>query len=179
MQAAIACTYGGLDCIAVCEGEALPIPGDSEVLIRVAFASINPVDWKMLSGYLSLIESGGTAKRRIRGFDASGEIVALGKNCIRVNMGDRVMCMLHFSQVAQGRGTFAELVAVDEKYDIAIARRMILISIVQICVEAAARLHGAASGRTPSLFSDFLSRFENVCINASRPDCRHYRRFLR
>ena len=29
--------------------------------------------------------------------------------------GDKVMCMLHFSQVSQGRGTFAEFVAVDEK----------------------------------------------------------------
>ena len=115
MQAAVACDYGGLDRIAVCECETAPVAGENEVLIRVTFASVNPVDWKMLSGYLALIESGGATKRRIRGFDACGEIVAIGNNCTRLVLGDKVICMLHFSQVAQGRGTFAELVAVDEK----------------------------------------------------------------
>jgi len=115
MQAAVACDYGGLDRIAVCECETAPVAGENEVLIRVNFASVNPVDWKMLSGYLALIESGGATKRRIRGFDACGEIVAMGKNCTRLVLGDKVICMLHFSQVAQGRGTFAELVAVNEK----------------------------------------------------------------
>jgi NADPH:quinone reductase-like Zn-dependent oxidoreductase len=115
MQAAVASSYGGVDCIAVCSGEELPIPGEKEVLIRVEVASINPVDWKMLSGYLALIESGGPAKRRVRGFDACGEIVSTGQNCARLKTGDKVVCMLHFSQVTQGRGTFAEYVAVDEK----------------------------------------------------------------
>lgn len=115
MQAAIASAYGGVECIAVCPGEALPVPGEKEVLIRVAFASINPVDWKMLSGYLALIETGDTSQRRIRGFDASGEVVSAGKSCTRLSRGDKVMCMLHFSQVTKGLGTFAEFVAVDEK----------------------------------------------------------------
>jgi NADPH:quinone reductase-like Zn-dependent oxidoreductase len=115
MQAAVASNYGGVECIAVCPDEAVPLPNDTEVLIRVEFASVNPVDWKMLSGYLALIESGGATKRRIRGFDACGEITSTGKNCRRLKQGDKVMCMLHFSQVSQGRGTFAEFVAVDEK----------------------------------------------------------------
>jgi NADPH2:quinone reductase len=115
MQAAVASEYGGVDCIAVTSGEVVPVPSDSQVLIRVECASINPVDWKMLSGYLALIESGGANKRRIRGFDASGVISATGKDCMRLKPGDKVMCMLHFSQVTQGQGSFAEFVAVDEK----------------------------------------------------------------
>jgi NADPH:quinone reductase-like Zn-dependent oxidoreductase len=114
MQAAVASDYGGVECIAVESGQVVPVPSDSEVLIRVECASINPVDWKMLSGYLALIESGGATKRRIRGFDACGEILSTGKNCNRLKSGDKVMCMLHFSQVAQGRGSFAEIIAVDE-----------------------------------------------------------------
>jgi NADPH:quinone reductase-like Zn-dependent oxidoreductase len=115
MQAAVASGYGGVECIAVCPGEAVPVPGENEVLIRVAFASINPVDWKMLSGYLALFESGGPTKRRVRGFDACGEIVQTGQRCTRLKAGDKVVCMLHFSQVTQGRGTFAQFVAVDER----------------------------------------------------------------
>jgi NADPH:quinone reductase-like Zn-dependent oxidoreductase len=114
MLAAIASAYGGVECIAVSSGEALPVPSDKEVLIRVSFASINPVDWKMLSGYLALIETGDASQRRIRGFDASGEVVSAGKSS-RLSKGDKVMCMLHFSQVTKGQGTFAEFVAVDEK----------------------------------------------------------------
>ena len=114
MQAAVASTYGGVECIAVVS-EAVPVPSEKEILIRVAFASINPVDWKMLSGYLALIESGGANKRRIRGFDACGVISATGQDCVRLKPGDKVICMLHFSQVTQGQGSFAEFVAVDEK----------------------------------------------------------------
>jgi NADPH:quinone reductase-like Zn-dependent oxidoreductase len=115
MQAAVASDYGGVECIAVESDQPVPVPNDSQVLIRVECASVNPVDWKMLSGYLALIENGGASKHRIRGFDACGEVMSTGKHCSRLKPGDKVMCMLHFSQVAQGKGSFAEFVAVDER----------------------------------------------------------------
>jgi NADPH:quinone reductase-like Zn-dependent oxidoreductase len=115
MQAAVASGYGSVECIEVCLAESVPVPRETEVLIRVAFASVNPVDWKMLCGYLAIIESGGPMKRRIRGFDACGEVISAGEKCARLRPGDKVMCMLHFSQVSAGQGTFAEFVAVEEK----------------------------------------------------------------
>ncbi len=79
-----------------------PQMGANEVLIAVAAASINPVDWKIRSG---------EAKERfpvtfpgILGRDVSGLVRAVGSNVRGVQVGERVMA---FNRT----GTYAELVA--------------------------------------------------------------------
>jgi NADPH:quinone reductase-like Zn-dependent oxidoreductase len=63
-----------------------PIPKESEVLVKVVAASINPLDWRM--------------KSRRPGVDVSGEVVAVGKRVSLFKAGDAVL--------GTGRGTFAE-----------------------------------------------------------------------
>jgi NADPH:quinone reductase-like Zn-dependent oxidoreductase len=83
-----------------------PKPGAGAILVAVAGASINPVDWKMRSG---------AAKERfpvefpgVLGRDASGEVAAIGAGVTRFAVGDRVLGL-----VPKG-GTYAELVAAPE-----------------------------------------------------------------
>ena len=41
--------YGSPDVLS-CEEIDKPIPGDNEILIKVRAASVNPLDWKMMTG---------------------------------------------------------------------------------------------------------------------------------
>jgi len=64
--------------------ETRPIPTfqDDEVLIKVAASSVNPVDWKILSGMMP--------RDNIPGFDCSGVVVAVGSAVTRFKEGDEV-----------------------------------------------------------------------------------------
>ncbi len=79
-----------------------PTPGPGEVLVRVAAASINPVDWKMRSG---------EAKSRfpvefpgILGRDVSGVVREVGEGVTGFEPGDKVFALAH--------KTYAELCVV-------------------------------------------------------------------
>ena len=79
-----------------------PTPGEGEVLVRVAAASINPVDWKMRSG---------EAKERfpvefpgILGRDLSGTVRAVGAGVTEFAPGDKVFALT--------QKTYAELAVV-------------------------------------------------------------------
>jgi NADPH:quinone reductase len=85
-----------------------PVPGGTEVLVRVRAVSVNPVDTYIRNGanYWPL------PSPFIIGCDLAGEVVALGPNAIRFRLGDRVWGT---NQGLMGRqGTFAEFCAVDE-----------------------------------------------------------------
>ncbi len=101
MKAIVLHEYGGPDKLKW-EDRDDPTPGPGEVLVRVAAASINPVDWKMRSG---------EAKERfpvefpgILGRDLSGTVRALGPGVTGFQPGDQV-----FALAAQ---TYAELCVV-------------------------------------------------------------------
>jgi NADPH:quinone reductase-like Zn-dependent oxidoreductase len=53
-----------------------PIPKESEVLLRVRVASINPLDWRL--------------KSRQPGVDVAGQVVAVGKRITQFKAGDAV-----------------------------------------------------------------------------------------
>jgi NADPH:quinone reductase-like Zn-dependent oxidoreductase len=79
--------FGPLTGIALEEAE-LPSPGAGEVLIRVAAAGVNPVDWKLVQGYLR-----GAVDIPLPytpGCDVSGEIIALGSGLHDFSVGDKV-----------------------------------------------------------------------------------------
>jgi NADPH:quinone reductase-like Zn-dependent oxidoreductase len=101
MKAVVLHEYGGPEKLKL-EDVDDPVAGDDEVLVRVAAASINPVDWKMRSG---------AAKGRfpvqfpgILGRDFSGTIRAVGKTVSGFEPGDKVFGLAW--------KTYAELVAV-------------------------------------------------------------------
>ena len=85
----------------------MPKVGPGAVLIRVERASVNPVDWKVMSGGLDpLIDA---VFPVIPGWDVSGVIEAVGPDAPEFEPGDRVASYGR-KDVVHG-GTFAEYVA--------------------------------------------------------------------
>ncbi|TDW23562.1 zinc-binding dehydrogenase [Kribbella kalugense] len=74
----------------------VPVPGRGEVLIRVAAAGINFVDISRSYGTFL----GGPQPPYLAGFEAAGEIVAVGKDVTGLELGSRV--------IGVGEGAFAE-----------------------------------------------------------------------
>jgi NADPH:quinone reductase-like Zn-dependent oxidoreductase len=66
----------------------LPSPGPGEVLVKVVAASINPVDWKMRSGYLRAGMQ--IVLPRVLGRDCAGTIVAVGEGVSDLAVGQAV-----------------------------------------------------------------------------------------
>jgi NADPH:quinone reductase-like Zn-dependent oxidoreductase len=82
----------------------MPVPGAGEALVRVAYASVNPADWKTREGMLSrYIEY---RFPFVLGFDLSGTIEAVGEGVTSLAPGDAVFGT---SMQGQGRnGSYAE-----------------------------------------------------------------------
>ncbi len=88
-----------------CHDEPKPTPGDTEVLVRVRAASINPIDWHFLRGepYLLRLATGLRRPRVTRlGVDVSGQVETVGRTVTRFKAGDEVFGMT--------RGALAEYV---------------------------------------------------------------------
>jgi NADPH:quinone reductase-like Zn-dependent oxidoreductase len=90
------------------EDAPVPEPAAGEVLVRVACASLNPVDWKIADGKFRFLVRGGLP--RIMGSDYSGEIAAVGPGVTGWKPGDPVMGFI--DPFARAAGTFAEYVPV-------------------------------------------------------------------
>ena len=89
--------YGGPDQLEVAEA-AEPHAADGQVRIAVRAASVNPIDWKLLSGAMSngaALDEPGTL-----GFDASGVVDEVGDGVSGVAVGDEVF--------GTGQGTDAQ-----------------------------------------------------------------------
>ncbi|WP_131736941.1 NADP-dependent oxidoreductase [Actinomadura roseirufa] len=78
-----------------------PVPEDGEVLIRSTSSSLNPVDWK------TRVWNVGPKLPATLGWDLAGVVIAGGDTAFRP--GDHVVAMS--AQIATGRGTWAERVA--------------------------------------------------------------------
>eukprot|EP01103_Thecamoeba_quadrilineata_P019743 TRINITY_DN813_c0_g1_i4.p1 TRINITY_DN813_c0_g1~~TRINITY_DN813_c0_g1_i4.p1 ORF type:complete len:158 (+),score=21.64 TRINITY_DN813_c0_g1_i4:14-487(+) len=87
----------------------VPVPKDDEVLVKIYAAALNPVDYKILLGYLSIL-SHFQPKPFIPGFDFSGVVESVGKSCKTLKSGDHVYGMAHFLKC----GALAEYVAINE-----------------------------------------------------------------
>jgi len=79
-----------------------PSPGPNQIVVRMAGASLNPVDWKQRSGALRAYMP--LTLPAILGRDASGTVAAVGPGVTAFKAGDRVL-----GQVLGGG--YAELVA--------------------------------------------------------------------
>jgi NADPH:quinone reductase-like Zn-dependent oxidoreductase len=89
----------------------LPAVGDSDVLIRVQAASVNPLDWHFMRGapYMVRLLAGLSRPRAgvgQLGADMAGSVEAVGKNVTEFRPGDEVFGGL------EDRGTLAEYVSI-------------------------------------------------------------------
>jgi NADPH:quinone reductase-like Zn-dependent oxidoreductase len=85
-----------------------PVVGPDFVLVSVRAAGVNPVDWKIVAGYLQ-----GAFPHHlplVPGWDVAGVVEAAGPAVTEVEPGDRVLAYARKDHVQHG--TFAEKVAV-------------------------------------------------------------------
>lgn len=82
-------SFGGPE-VLIYEDTSKPEPGENEVLIRVHAAAINPIDWKIRSGFVKK----DLPMPFILGWDASGEVVAVGVGVTEFKTGDAIYTML-------------------------------------------------------------------------------------
>jgi NADPH:quinone reductase-like Zn-dependent oxidoreductase len=80
--------YGDFDVLRVDEVDD-PVPGEGELLLRVKAAGINPIDWKIVHGWVS----GGKplAEPRGLGFDVAGVVEQVGPGVSGVAPGDELL----------------------------------------------------------------------------------------
>jgi NADPH:quinone reductase-like Zn-dependent oxidoreductase len=100
--------YGPAD-VVKCEEIAKPVAADDEVLIKVRAASLNPLDWRLMSGkpFLARLMAGGLRKPKLRpGVDVAGHVEAVGRNVTQFKPGDEVF--------GNCRGSFAEYACTKE-----------------------------------------------------------------
>jgi NADPH2:quinone reductase len=81
-----------------------PVPQADEVLIQVAYAGVNPADWKNRQGLLAAYRP--YVFPYIIGFDAAGVVAAVGNNVTGFKRGDRVFTPTNHGQ--GGQGSYAE-----------------------------------------------------------------------
>ncbi|MDF5739284.1 MULTISPECIES: NAD(P)-dependent alcohol dehydrogenase [unclassified Nostoc] len=79
----------------------------TQLLVKVRASSVNPIDWKIRQGMLSLIT--GSKFPKILGFDVAGEVVAIGSGVTRFKPGDAV-----YGSTSFPGGGYAEFAAVPE-----------------------------------------------------------------
>ncbi|SEN57302.1 Alcohol dehydrogenase GroES-like domain-containing protein [Duganella sp. CF517] len=103
--------YGGPELMRL-EHFDLDTPGRGEVAVRVQFAAINPIDWKLRQGVMKMMT--GQKFPRAMGFDFSGTVIAVGPEVARLQPGDAVFGLARFKEsgaLGQALVTNAKFVA--------------------------------------------------------------------
>src|SRR5919197_1439884 len=92
MKAVVHCEYGTPDVLEVKDIEK-PTPDDTQILVRVRAASLNPLDGHFVRGMLLARMMGGGLRKpkdtRV-GVDYAGTVEAVGKNVTQYKVGDEV-----------------------------------------------------------------------------------------
>ncbi len=102
--------FGEPEVLAIQSAEVLtPQPG--EVLVKVAFAGVNPIDVKTRAGLGWAASQNKDKLPWVPGYDISGQVVACGEGCERFNAGQNVAGFIGFP--LQGGG-YSQYVCVPE-----------------------------------------------------------------
>ena len=88
------------------EDAEVPEIASDEILIQAAYASVNPVDWKIREGYMK--ERLHLKMPSVLGIDLAGRVVRVGNEVIGFSPGERVACRADVERA----GSYAEYVAV-------------------------------------------------------------------
>jgi NADPH:quinone reductase-like Zn-dependent oxidoreductase len=101
--------YGGPETMRLEDFE-LAAPGAGQVAVKVEFASIQPIDWKLRRGDLKILT--GRSFPRGMGSDFSGTVLAVGAGVSRLKPGDAVFGVTRLKE----SGAFAEAVVTNETF---------------------------------------------------------------
>lgn len=122
MKAIVQHRYGSAEVLVLTDVDT-PVIDDDSLLVRVHAASVNPVDWHMMTGrpYVLRLQGGlRRPKAAVRGHDVSGVVESVGRNVRGFRPGDEVFGV--------GAGSFAEHVGVKAA---AVARKPAALTHVQ------------------------------------------------
>lgn len=111
MKAVVFRDFGGPETLEITDVPD-PAPGEGDVLIDIAYASINPVDWKIRDGKIA-----GLMPHEfpvIPGWDGAGLVAATGTGVDRVRTGDRVFFYSRRDVVHDG--TYAERISLPQSF---------------------------------------------------------------
>jgi NADPH:quinone reductase-like Zn-dependent oxidoreductase len=108
MKAMVIHQYGSCEVLKYEDVEQPKIKSD-QMLIKVYASSVNPVDWKIRKGMLSLIT--GNKFPMILGVDMSGEVVEVGAQVTSFQLGDEI-----YGNVGIPGGAYAEYAVVNPKF---------------------------------------------------------------
>ena len=86
----------------------IPVPEDNEVLVKIHFAGVNPLDNMIIRGEVKLIVP--YQMPLVMGNEFSGIVEKVGSKVIKYKSGDRVYGRMPLSKI----GAFAEFAAVNE-----------------------------------------------------------------
>ncbi|MBN3922056.1 NAD(P)-dependent alcohol dehydrogenase [Nostoc sp. NMS4] len=106
MKAVVIRRYGGAEVLQYEDAEQPKIES-TQLLVKVRASSVNPIDWKIRQGMLSLII--GNKFPKILGFDVAGEVVAVGSGVTRFQVGDAI-----YGSTSFPGGGYAEFAAIPE-----------------------------------------------------------------
>jgi NADPH:quinone reductase-like Zn-dependent oxidoreductase len=106
MRAITTSRYGGPEVLELNETDD-PKVGPDSVLVRVKAAGVNPVDWKVVAGYLDGLMH--VHFPLVPGWDVAGVVEAVGLDATEFSVGDEVFGYVRKDEVQHG--TYAELVA--------------------------------------------------------------------
>jgi NADPH:quinone reductase-like Zn-dependent oxidoreductase len=90
MKAVVLKAYGDVDQLSYEEVER-PQPQAGEVLVKIAAASVNPIDWKIRSGAMREIMR--IPLPTVLGYDLAGEVVELGAGVTSFAIGQKVLAI--------------------------------------------------------------------------------------
>ncbi|TFB92529.1 NADP-dependent oxidoreductase [Cryobacterium sp. HLT2-28] len=110
MKAITYARYGSPDVLELTD-QPMPKVAPGMVLVRVKAAAVNPVDWKVMAGYLDPLMD--IQFPAIPGWDVAGVVESVGIDSPEFAVGDEVIAYGRKDYV-QG-GTFAEFVALPER----------------------------------------------------------------
>jgi NADPH:quinone reductase-like Zn-dependent oxidoreductase len=112
MKAIVYEKYGSPDVLHL-QDVAKPAPKDDEVLVKIRAASVNALDWHMLTADIFLVRLMGRGpfkpQNTVLGADIAGQVEAAGRNVKQFQPGDEV-----FGDI--GHGGFAEYALAQEKH---------------------------------------------------------------
>lgn len=101
--------YGGPETMRL-ETFELETPGQGQVAVKVKFAAINPIDWKVRRGALKMMT--GKAFPRAMGSDFSGMVISVGPGVTRFKPGDAVFGLARLKE----SGALGEAVVTNETF---------------------------------------------------------------
>jgi len=151
MQAVAINQWGNAD---IFEQVQMPVPvlEAQDVLVKVAYAGLNPADWKMRAGHLAQTMPN-LSFPLVLGLDASGTVVATGKSVTDLAVGDRVASATNLFHSGKP-GSYAQYMVVDEQRAVKIPD--------SISLASAATLNTAAITAWQALFATDKGALNNA-----------------